>query len=224
MVALSSRRAFVVSAAAAMTTACGISPVLKNSYEAARFLIVGQPDVPITRDRINQIPYATISAKIGKGPRSILVLYWIRGTDLHWLSADRATIVTRDGRVVKTAGFPDNMIDTRFSDRDPVARVLHRPDHPTELTRTVDFDQGNMFGIPIMSQFITLGPTRITIAELEVETVLVREANTTREGFSWSFENLYWVDAVDGFVWKSRQYISRNFPPVDIEVLKPASV
>ena len=51
-------------------------------------------------------------------------------------------------------------------------------------------------------------------------TILVREKNSART-LNWRFDNLYWVDPADGFVWKSRQVIARSFPPVHFEILKP---
>jgi len=180
------------------------------------------PDVEITREIVDKIPYASISAKVGKGPRSLLILGRYEGEDLHWLSADNATVVTRAGRVIKTSGFPENVKATDYLGTDPVSQDLHKLSKPRGFSRSIDIDKGNLYGLVLDSRFIPRGQVEITIAELDLKTVLVEEINTART-IDWKFSNYYWVDAFDGFIWKSVQHIVRSFPPIEIEVLKPAA-
>ncbi len=197
-------------------------PVLANFPDALRFAVLGQPDIPLKRDDIAKLPYASIAAKIGKGPRSLLVLGRYDGRDLHYLSADRVAVVTRDGRLVKTAGLPQNLKATHFTHDDPVAGRLHQLTETTRFVRTVDIDAANTYGMPVVSEFEPLGPVTLTILEIEFETMLARERNTAQT-MRWSYDNYYWVDAYDGFVWKSIQHIVRGIPPIEIDVLKPAA-
>ncbi len=180
------------------------------------------PDAEITREIVDNIPYASISAKVGKGPRSLLILGRYDGEDLHWLSADNATVVTRNGRVVKTSGFPQNLKSTRFLEPDPIARQLHLPNPIDHFSRSLDFDVENQFGLIVESEFINHGQAEIEIVDLNLRTVLFEEVNTAQT-VNWKFSNYYWVDVFDGFVWRSLQHISRRFPPIEIDVLKPAA-
>jgi len=216
------RRSFVSLSSAFLASACEVSPVLRNAYDAARFLTVGMPDVEISRAVVDNIPYASISAKVGKGPRSLLILGRYAGDDLHWLSADNATVVTRGGRVVKTSGFPENLKATTYLDSDPVAGQLHLPNAPRRFRRSVDIDANNLFGLVVDSEFTKVNETEISIIELDLRTVLIKEVNRA-QSINWSFSNYYWVDVFDGFVWRSVQHIARSFPPIEIEVLKPAA-
>lgn len=186
---------------------------------AVRLTVFGSPDVPISREVVDEIPYATIAAKIGKGPRSLLVLWRTEGDDLHWLSADGAAIVTRGGRVVRTAGLPTTMRETIIFEADPVATGLQLDHQRTPFMREVDFASK---GIVVMSSsFKVVRPTSINIVEIDFDTILVKEEVVAKH-LNWKFTNRYWVDPADGFVWRSRQTISRDFPPIEIEVLKPA--
>jgi len=216
------RRKLIATSGALLTSACGISPMVRNAYDAARFLTVGMPDVEISRSLVDQIPYASISAKVGKGPRSLLILGRYEGTDLYWLSADNATVVTRAGRVVKTAGFPENIKSTHYHDIDPIDRHLHKPESPRRFSRAIDIDKGDLYGLILDSKFEPRGEVSISIVDFNLRTVLYEEINTART-LNWSFSNYYWVDVFDGFVWKSVQHIARGFPPIEIEVLKPAA-
>jgi len=208
--------------AACATSGCGVSPVLRNAYEAARFVTNGMPDVEISRALVDKIPYASISAKVGKGPRSLLILGRYAGDDLHWLSADNASVVTRDGRVVKTSGFPENITATNFLESDPVAGQLHLQNPPRRFSRSLDIDTDNLYGLIVDSEFVRQGDTEITIVDFNLRTILIEEINRART-INWGFSNYYWVDVFDGFVWRSVQHISRKFPPIQIEVLKPAA-
>ena len=216
------RRQFLAGSAALLASGCVESPVMLNVVDAAKYVVSGVPGVPISRDQVAKIPYASISGKIGRGPRSILILWRVEGNEQHWMSADRAVLVTRNGRVVKTAGFPENLKDTNVLGDDPVAAGLHQLVEKVTITRTIDLDMGNHYGLPIDSTLTPLGPRTITIVEIDFETILVREDNRAKT-LNWNFTNYYWVDRFDGFVWKSRQHIARSFAPVEIEVLKPAA-
>ncbi len=223
MAALSpSRRAILASGLGFIAGGCFNAPIIFKFPSAFRYGIFGSPDFPIERAAIAKLPYATMRAKIGRGQRSLVVLGRRDGLDLHWFSADRVVLVTRAGRLVKTAGLPRNIRATQFTAADPVDRRLHELRAPVRTTRTVDFDDDSGFGMPIDSRFESLGPRVIAILDIDFDTVLVRERNTSRTR-RWSFDNFYWVDPVDGFVWKSLQHIVRDYPPIEMEILKPAS-
>ncbi len=216
------RRRFVVCGAAALAAGCQAAPAAGGFRETVRFLAFGRTGAGIDRQRIDRIPHASIAAKVGRGPRSLLVLGRADRTGRHWLSADRAAVVTRHGRVVATAGFPENIRATRFRGGDPLGGAPHRLDRPVRYRRTVDLDAGGLYGLPVEATLAPLGAARIEIAGLQLETVLLGEANSAPAA-DWSFDNRYWVDRIDGFVWKSVQHIARSFPPIEIEVLKPAA-
>jgi hypothetical protein len=210
-----------------LLTGCAELPLVVNASEAIGYAIFGSADAEIDNDTISQMPYASLSAKIGSGPRSILVLGKKENGHEYWFSADQAVLVTKDGRLIQTAGFPENLKYTALKGRDPVNRLLHLkkyglPKQILQSVRNIDVSMGNRFGIPIRSNYETIGDREIQIRGIKIKTVLVRERNTAFS-INWSFDNHYWVDAFDGYIWKSRQHIARSFPPIDIEILKPAS-
>ncbi len=216
-----SRRTLLVGGIASLVAGCVESPAIFNALKTLKYSVAGFPDVPIRREAVSKIPYASISAKIGIGPRSILILWRREHDDLHWISADRAIIVTRHGRVVRTYGLPENLKDTQSLSKDPLNRTLHLSNGNVSFSRAVDIDIDKRYSIPIESVFEKIGPRQVTIAEIEIKTVLFAERNTART-INWSFTNYFWVDQFDGYVWKSRQHIARSFEPINIEILKPA--
>jgi hypothetical protein len=218
-----SRRKLLATSLGWLVVGCGENRSIPNAISAIRLAASGGPKTTITRQMIEKIPYASIGAKVGKGPRALLVLGRYDGPDLHWISGDRAALVTRAGRLVKTVGFPRDLRATTSTMTDPLADAPHRLTAPAPFRRTVDVREAESYIThDLDSILIPLGPETITIAEIAFKTIHLRERNQARFA-NWTFQNDYWVDIYDGFVWKSRQFFARGLPPVDIEVFKPAA-
>ena len=200
---------------------CANSPAISNALDVAKVQVFGYPNLPLRRSTIAKLPYASMTARVGKGPQALLLLARSDGEEQHWISGlDRSVLALRGGRVVRTFGFPENLKNTRADEIDPVDRLLHKLTGPVRHTRYIDLDRGPHFDLVMDSVFESLGPQKVRIVELDFDTILVREKNVART-LNWRFDNLYWVDPADGFVWKSRQVIARSFPPVHFEILKP---
>ena len=215
-----SRRRLLLATMAAGLAGCGESPLGTTVLEAYRLTVSGHPSVPIERANIAKIPYASMAAKIGKGPRSILILWQDNSGEELWLSADNSALVLRRGRVIRTAGLPELLRGTDTYVPDPVGLGLHEVENRYPFVRTIDLETSNRESIALDSRFELVGPVEIEIADLRFETILLRE-NCRARTANWSFTNLFWVDPADGFVWKSVQHIARGFPPIEIEILKP---
>lgn len=210
--------------AALALSGCGENRLAQTLVEAYRLTVGDHPNPGISRDSVGKLPYASITAKIGKGPRGLLILWRQEGDDLHWLSADGVVLVTRFGRIVKTAGLPETMRDTLSQDTDPVAAGLHLSNNLKSYRRTVDFEiaDGNRLLLEIESEFATVRRENIKIVEIDFDTIAIMERGKGKTT-NWSFENRYWVDPADGFVWRSSQWIARGFPPIVLEIAKPAA-
>ena len=215
------RRSLLLGGSCLLLGGCITSPIIGNAFDVAKAQAFGFPDLPLRRSTIAKLPYASMTARIGEGPQALLLLARSQGDEQHWISGlDRSVLALRGGRVVKTFGFPENLKNTRSDTIDPVDHLLHKLTQPVHHTRYLDLDVGPHYGLVVDSVFESLGPRKVRIVELDFDTILVREKNVART-LNWRFENLYWVDPVDGFIWKSRQIIARSFPPVQFEILKP---
>jgi len=184
-------------------------------------LFSGLPDAPVTRDQISKLPYATVRAKIGRGQRSVLVLRRYDGGDLVWVSSDSVAFATRRGRLVKTAGLPADLKRTEFVEPDPVATGLQELEGDSKIGRFIDLEPGAHYGIPVESTFARAGEETIEILERTYDTILVNERNVAPL-LEWEFENQYWVAKDSGFVWRSMQHFAPGWPPIELEILKPA--
>ena len=219
------RRSLLCATTSLLLAGCLTSPIVSNAFNVAKAQVFGHPDLPLRRRTIAKLPYASMTARVGSGPQALLLLARSQGREQHWVSGlDRSVLALSGGRVVRTFGFPENLKNTRAEGPDPVAGGLHKIGQTEQPqmrhTRYIDIDRGTHYGLVIDSTFHHLGARKIRIVELDFDTILVREQNSART-LNWKFENLYWVDPADGFVWKSKQFIARSFPPVQFEILKP---
>jgi hypothetical protein len=212
---------FTLAAMASLLSGCGDNPMFRNIRDVARYATSGAPETPIDRQKIANLPYATMAAKIGKGQKAVLVLAHKRFSEEEWVATDGATLVTKNGRLIKTSGFNDNIRGTQYDADDPLASESTELDGQ-KMYRVLDMElEGKFRSVPITSEFEVIGPRQIEIEGISFDTVLVKEHNRAHT-ISWKFDNYYWLDPYNGFVWKSSQHFTRNLPPVVIEVLKPA--
>lgn len=217
------RRAFLAGAIATGLGGCGISRSVDQTSAAIDFLWNGISGPEITRQQVADLPYATILGKIGRGPMSLLVLGRYDGEDLHWISADRNVLVTRNGRLMKTVGLPTNIVRTRLAGTDPlVSGAAVRAAADREVVRYIDVMPGGFFGVSVESAYETLGEERIEILGLAYDTVVVQERNAVPL-MDWKHRNRFWIDRDTGFVWRSLQHFAPGIPPVEINVSKPAT-
>lgn len=184
---------------------------------------MGAPDDSIARDRISEVPLASISARIGRNARGMMVLMRRQGELLYWYAQNNLILVTRFGRVVQTGGLPSNLRGIAPMGDDPFAVGPHLLTDPVTTTYIYDVETEEGYSaIAVDAKLEVVRKEEITISGLQFETLRLRERCKAR-AYKWKFENHYWVDAYDGLVWRSRQEFSPELPSISLETLKPAS-
>ena len=140
------RRFMVFGGIGLVLGSCAKSPTIVNAFNIFKTTIFGHPDLPLKRNTITKLPYASMTARVGSGPQALLLFARQLGEEQHWISAlDRSVLALRGGRVVRTFGFPENLKETRFNGADPVNRSLHKLRGREESIRYVDFDLSSNF-------------------------------------------------------------------------------
>jgi hypothetical protein len=220
-IARSAQRFLIVAVFALALGACENLSELSDVQKVADFAVYGNPDVEIDRAAVEQQPWAMIRARMGLSGRVVMVLGRYDGADLHWISADYVALATRHGRIVKTAGLAESLVNTIHSDPDPVVNPAHDWKAPVKTRRVIDIEPGDHYGLTVVGTVERIAVEEIEILEFRYMTNLLRERAYVAE-LDWDFENYFWVDAKTGFVWKSIQHVTPSMPPVEIEILKPA--
>ncbi len=140
------------------------------------------------------------------------------GSALSWFSRDRGILVTRHGRVVQSAGFVQNVKNTRFLDDDPLAAGPVR--EPVTARRQVDIEPGDLFGIVLTCTITPEGSQDIETPGAHHQTERLRE-HCKAPLIGWSFDNQFWQDPRTGYVWKSIQTLVPSQPPLTLTTGRP---
>lgn len=202
-------RALVLSASI-LLAACEGSNFERATQSASRLMFDGGP--VYDPDEARALPYASMEVSVGVSLPSLVVLGFIEGRQLHWVTADRIVLVTEEGRLVQTAGFANDM------------RVIRQQRLPEEGGRrlVVDLDYRDLYGIEIRCRTVESVAEFLDIRGHGIDAVRSTEV-CQAQGVDWDFENTFWSDGA-GVIWKGIQYFSPEAPPLEFSIIKPAAI
>ncbi len=193
-----------------------------NAYKAISSSISGYEDYPITRELVDQIPYASLRMKIGKGPAGLLILESKKGDEYTWVSADNIYIVTKWGRIIRAQGLTNNLTDI-YSSEPSFKEILQSNAFLTgENFRYISLDNPEAFGIRVKVSYTKIGSEGVSILDRTRQLILIEE-KIENAYIKWRHTNKYWVDQETGFVMQSFQVIAPNLPPILIQITKKPS-
>lgn len=179
-----------------------------------------EPRREMSRAELNQIPYATISLRLGDNPRAFVVPLADNGGYLVYQDAARRGIVMRGGLITATHGFGYNLDSVAHRRDDPVVVPTPLPEWPGTVERSYSFTiRGQVpYQIAVVCAFDRSVREIIEIVELRFEVVRMVEtcANPRRQ-----FVNTYWADPESGFIWKSVQWVGPQLRPMTVEIVRP---
>lgn len=213
---------FLSGAVASLAQGCSHT-WLSEIPTAARGTIVEGDDLPLTRQQVDAIPYASLAVRMGKSAQALLILASIDDDRLEWVSHDHEILITRRGRVVRTVGLPQDLDHTEFLTPDPVGSAPKRDAAMPECLRALDIGPRVAAGVVVRSTFENAGPDDLTILGRRYRTNVWEEKNAAPD-LAWEFTNAYWADAESGYVWKSIQHVAPKLPPLEMIVFRPARI
>jgi len=190
-----------------------IAPGYSDAFKLVKNYFYGEENNFLNRQLINDIPYASMKLKIGKGSTGLVILEEKIQNKEYWVSADSVFIVINNGRIIQTSGLENNLTDSTSSE--------------IPLNVENSYSYLNNYDKPRLDSF-KLDATLTKKQTQSVELIngkkdLTLFVEVVKNDFvGWQVTNKYWLDQ-DGFVWKSVQYISPKLPPIYIEVTKKPS-
>ncbi|WP_045482914.1 YjbF family lipoprotein [Vibrio owensii] len=175
-------------------------------------------DVELTPEEIEAVPYASAYLKIGSQKQVFVVLAFAEqnpltgNTQLKWVSADKAMVVTENGHIVKTIGLQTTNLAGIYGN----VPAYSAPS--VQYSLSYDWADKYRYGFPAKVQRTRQGketvitPISSTVTDVYTEVV-------TFTSLEKSVENQYWVNG-KGEVVKTRQHLGPNMVPVELTILK----
>ena len=190
-----------------------IAPGYVAAYEAIRLNIFGYEN-NIDPNVIKNIPYASMLVRIGKGPSALMILESVNEDTFTWVSADGVYLVTKNGKIIKTAGLPNNL-NQRL---DPKLKWKDLSSKNEEYVSYVSFKDPDLNNLKVVSDYF-VGEYENHELFMTNKTLKLIEENINSNIIGWYETNSYWIDD-ENFIWKSTQYVTPKIPPIHYEVTK----
>ncbi|HDM8227018.1 TPA: YjbF family lipoprotein [Vibrio campbellii] len=175
-------------------------------------------DVELTPKEIEAVPYASAYLKIGDQKQVFVVLAFAEpnpltgNTQLKWVSADKAMVVTENGHIVKTIGLQTTNLAGIYGNVPAYSAAS------VQYSLSYDWADKYRYGFPAkvqrsrQSKETIITPISSTATDVYTEVV-------TFTSLEKSVENQYWVNG-KGEVVKTRQHLGPNMVPVELTILK----
>jgi hypothetical protein len=185
--------------------------------------LVSQPK-DISSERVNEIPYDVMQARIGRTPFSLVVLEEVLGNELKWTSSNFVKIYTKNGIIVRLSGLENELNFLEIDDSHPLINKSkdNQKTGDVFLTHFYNFKNPDLFNLPVKTKFEYVKEESVVILEKKFKTFLYKESSMENL-INWQFENFYWVDIEEGKIIKSVQSVSPKISKIYLKLLEKKS-
>ncbi len=172
----------------------------------------------VTLEEAASVPYASMGISLGGGPQVMLLQAGETNGQQLWTSAAKIAITTKNGRIVRTAGFGHDLGGYEL-------RAGTGGNLGAQTARwQADFPDLKLYSVSIVCQDKQAGEETITILGKDIHALRIDESCTSEGGrLDWSFNNTYWVDPENGLIWRSIQHVHPQLDAIETEVLRPSA-
>jgi hypothetical protein len=174
----------------------------------------------VTLEQAAAIPYASLGYRIDDGAQALLVLATDTSGTLLWTARSRVVLVTRDGRLMRTVGLPHDRAAMAAQKNTVLAPPAQAIKGTFRSDRVMDIPSLGTYSIPMTCFTTARGREIITILRTALPTRRIEETCRS-SNLRWSFTDVYWVDLVTGFPWRSVQHLSPSRGKIQIDILRP---
>ena len=179
-----------------------------------------QPSGKVSYETAALVPYASIGLKVEGEPQNLLVLTTALPRQHLWLSSNHIVVVTRNGRIIRTAGLGKNLSDLAYSGAGSPQSALQHPGMPQHFI--ADFADLQAYSVSITCVPKPAKAARIKILGHGINTLRFAE-RCRAPSLNWSFTDRFWLDPDTGMTWQSVQHIHPHFPAVTVQLFRPES-
>jgi len=205
-----------------LITLAGCTTGQQSIVDTLNTAIRGDKDVTVADEKIQSLPYSTMYLTLNNGQRVLVVLGYIEQGNSKWLSQDRAMLVTRQGRLLKTVNLPDNLLEIITNQDDPLVHADKLSTGDSWSRSIMWTEDGQLRSSQLTSRFSRAEQDEVlTIAGNNIACeVWYEDVQSQTPKRNW--RNTFWVDKQSGEVRQSHQMMGAGDFPVKMTMLKPA--
>ena len=193
-----------------------IAPGYIEAIKTIKGVIVGYKNDSITPELVKDIPYASSILKIGKGAPGLIILESLSEDEETWVSSDGIYLVFKEGRIIKTRGFFNNLIG--FNSLEIDLKRLIDSKKTESFIYYYSYDDPKLINMKVSGERKFIKNEEIKLFGRMQKLYLIEES-FENSYIGWKVINKFWVDD-EMFVWKSNQSISPKLPEFYVEVTK----
>ena len=193
-----------------------IAPGYIEAVKTIKGVIVGYENDSITPELVKAIPYASSILKIGKGAPGLIILESLSEDEETWVSSDGIYLVFKEGRIIKTRGFFNNLIG--FNSLEIDLKRLIDSKKTESFIYYYSYDDPKLINMKVSGERKFIKNEEIKLFGRMQKLYLIEES-FENSYIGWKVINKFWVDD-EMFVWKSNQSISPKLPEFYVEVTK----
>ena len=193
-----------------------IAPGYIEAVKTIKGVIVGYENDSITPELVKAIPYASSILKIGKGAPGLIILESLSEDQETWVSSDGIYLVFKEGRIIKTRGFFNNLIG--FNSLEIDLKRLIDSKKTESFIYYYSYDDPKLINMKVSGERKFIKNEEIKLFGRMQKLYLIEES-FENSYIGWKVINKFWVDD-EMFVWKSNQSISPKLPEFYVEVTK----
>lgn len=203
----------------------GCTDNLKSALGSAEAFIDHNNGIDISAEYIRSIPYSSSLVTINNAHPILMVLSFAEkktNSDVYrltWLAGDKNIIITENGRIVQTTGFPHNLEGLTS-----VKSVVPLPHTRQNWTSVYDWSPGFRYGFTASVRSTSLGEVIIKTDSWTQTTEHIKE-DLYFNALDYTFSNQFWVAPKThdhkAYVIKSIQYLGPKMHKVEMLMVKP---
>lgn len=200
----------------------GCSTSTHQTIETLGYVFNKPDDIVLTSSELRSLPYASAYIKVGDLPQALVVLAYVNGPRMSWMSADGVMFVTQHGRLIKTVGLPNDLRYLGSLDKDPL-KTSRLDKTPSMVWYSVaEWSKKYTSGYPLSMHYTQLGNEVLNIMDRPYKTTIVEEHVVTAPNEE-RWLNHFWIDEQTGQVRKFQQQLGPSLPMIEMTFLKPYS-
>lgn len=178
-------------------TAC--SNPLKVHYDNIKLALLLNKDIEVTLEEVKSSEIDLALIRSGDRPLAKIAKAYHEFDKDKWISKDRAMLVLKDYRIIKTVGFKNDLLAIFSGAEDPLKNVGSIDG--TSWQWQVDWSAGE-YGYEVTSNFDSSKDTLKILGNL-FNVLKITENIIYADGSNW--ENVYWVDEESSLLLKTVQ-------------------